>query len=396
MNIQTMDEYIEIKDKSKASKEVKHNFQIQWIDLVKKEGLSEKTLVFLFDGFSFSGALPYIEYLASSEDKSAIHKLFLNCDRVLKNDSVSNKMLVHTLSLLCTRMPTENWLIANTLDSIVKSRGKNPFTDQKTFSKYFLDVFTASYDFSIFDKLDLSDYIKNSFKKKLELNVTEAGKTPKLSESESIIIKKLQTFISGSQNSEIKPEAKPIINNPPNQNEIQRKEEIIQNPIAKIVRKWEEHIKIAHSSVDALASEIKALKSDNEIILAEKSKLKAELDKAMLLYSDCKSDSEQKGQTISNIQEKNRSLEDKIAGLEKSLEEKEIELADRKTQNSLLLRNKDVQNDAAKGKLASELSVEYRDFLSAIDSPMTVELGENMKGQMTAIFNILKKYGVNL
>jgi Skp family chaperone for outer membrane proteins len=115
----------------------------------------------------------------------------------------------------------------------------------------------------------------------------------------------------------------------------------------------------------------------------------------MQLYSNCKSDSDQKDQMISNIQEKNHSLEEKIIALEKSLEEKERELADRKTQNSLLLHDKDIQNDAAKRKLASELSVEYRDFLSTLDVNMTVELGENMKGQITTIFSILKKYGVS-
>ena len=47
--------------------------------------------------------------------------------------------------------------------------------------------------------------------------------------------------------------------------------------------------------------------------------------------------------------------------------------------------------NAFKNRVKHQLQVEYRDFLDAKDMEMTIDLGENMRIQLEAIFRVLKK-----
>ena len=46
---------------------------------------------------------------------------------------------------------------------------------------------------------------------------------------------------------------------------------------------------------------------------------------------------------------------------------------------------------AFKNRVKHQLQVEYRDFQDAKDMEMTIDLGENMRIQLEAIFRVLKK-----
>jgi len=54
------------------------------------------------------------------------------------------------------------------------------------------------------------------------------------------------------------------------------------------------------------------------------------------------------------------------------------------------------QADEGMRRLASELKIEYEDYLDAVDLPMNVDLGENMRDQLAEVFKILKKFGIEL
>lgn len=45
-------------------------------------------------------------------------------------------------------------------------------------------------------------------------------------------------------------------------------------------------------------------------------------------------------------------------------------------------------------RLANELRLEYLDYMNAKDEKMTIDLGENMRLQLSNIFEILKKSGL--
>jgi hypothetical protein len=56
-----------------------------------------------------------------------------------------------------------------------------------------------------------------------------------------------------------------------------------------------------------------------------------------------------------------------------------------------------VRNSASlEGILAHKLRLEYQDFMSAEGQPMTERLGENMRDQLKAVFEILKRNGIKL
>ena len=46
--------------------------------------------------------------------------------------------------------------------------------------------------------------------------------------------------------------------------------------------------------------------------------------------------------------------------------------------------------------IASKLNIEYKDFLSAKEMAMTIDLGENMREQFNSVFRILEKNEVRL
>ena len=47
-------------------------------------------------------------------------------------------------------------------------------------------------------------------------------------------------------------------------------------------------------------------------------------------------------------------------------------------------------------KLTEKLRFEYQDYMSAKNIPMSIDLGENMRGQLGDIFTILMKAGLDI
>lgn len=62
----------------------------------------------------------------------------------------------------------------------------------------------------------------------------------------------------------------------------------------------------------------------------------------------------------------------------------------------ILLADEQTKLPIFKNRLANKLKVEYLDFKSIDDTPMTIELGENLRDQLRDIFKILKKEEINI
>ena len=63
---------------------------------------------------------------------------------------------------------------------------------------------------------------------------------------------------------------------------------------------------------------------------------------------------------------------------------------------NIIKKEAERQNQVNLNRIASALKTDYVDFMSAIDEPMTVELGECLRLQMAEIFKILQKNGVDI
>lgn len=83
-----------------------------------------------------------------------------------------------------------------------------------------------------------------------------------------------------------------------------------------------------------------------------------------------------------NLRNENKSLSDDLSAAEEML--------------GMIDRRDARQADESTKRLASELRVEYRDFLDAADLPMDADLGENMREQLKNIFGILASNGIKL
>ena len=92
-----------------------------------------------------------------------------------------------------------------------------------------------------------------------------------------------------------------------------------------------------------------------------------------------------------------------ISGLEKQvvrqneiITAKDSEIEDRIRHAEIISMDKSKQSDAVLKRLSSELASYYEDFVSASGEDMTVEIGEILRDQLTEIYSILKKAGIEL
>ena len=105
-------------------------------------------------------------------------------------------------------------------------------------------------------------------------------------------------------------------------------------------------------------------------------------------------------QQIANQQETIAELKKKLAAAESDIftlrqdvaqrdaviAEKNAEITERIKMADVLSRDRSKQADEALQRLAARIRVEYRDFVDALDVPMSCDLGENLRLQLQSIF----------
>ena len=107
--------------------------------------------------------------------------------------------------------------------------------------------------------------------------------------------------------------------------------------------------------------------------------------------------------TITELRKKLSAAEGDIIVLKQTVEqrnaviaEKDAEIAERVKMAEVLCRDRSKQADELLQRLASKIRVEYRDFVDALDVPMSCDLGENLRLQLQSIFDILEKGGMKI
>ena len=89
-------------------------------------------------------------------------------------------------------------------------------------------------------------------------------------------------------------------------------------------------------------------------------------------------------------------LRQAVAQRDATIAEKDAEIAERVKMAEVLSRDRNKQADELLQKLASKIRIEYRDFVDALDVPMSCDLGENLRLQIQSIFDILEKGGMKI
>ena len=425
-----MEKYIEILDSlMKAKKEKKKKeptikekeaFRSAWLSLVADAGLTGSAEQFLYEGFAFCGAEPFYAYLIQTEDQNATLAAMFSGKYYGIDSNVSFRLVAHLLALMLNNNAPRNILapiIKRLPGACVNKDKKRLGTAEKTFEKYFLaelhpdvelcplaDIGTKPVFIKEFVTLvsSIMDGIENagSAKGVVVKNIAKIRKwlaDYDASQSASTDTKAEQLIPASTIVAAEKVKIVSVADNPP--------EDRVQAPKVIVTQPKEE------ASVDMIAylTELlgKAAKA-TAVVKSESTQQRAKIDALTQTLESEQSKLRGANQQIADLQDTITELRKKLSAAEGDIfvlrqtveqrdaviAEKNAEIAERVKMVEVLSRDRSKQADESLQRLASKIRVEYRDFVDALDVPMSCDLGENLRLQLQSIFDILEKGGM--
>lgn len=425
-----MEKYIEILDSlMKAKKEKKKKeptikekeaFRSAWLSLVADAGLTGSAEQFLYEGFAFCGAEPFYAYLIQTEDQNATLAAMFSGKYYGIDSNVSFRLVAHLLALMINNNATRNILapiIKRLPGACVNKDKKRLGTAEKTFEKYFLaelhpdvelcplaDIGTKPVFIKEFVTLvsSIMDGIENagSAKGVVVKNIAKIRKwlaDYDTSQSASTDTKAEQLIPASTIVAAEKVKIVSVADNPP--------EDRVQAPKVIVTQPKEE------ASVDMIAylTELlgKAAKA-TAVVKSESTQQRVKIDALTQTLESEQSKLRGANQQIADLQDTITELRKKLSAAEGDIfvlrqtveqrdaviAEKNAEIAERVKMAEVLSRDRSKQADESLQRLASKIRVEYRDFVDALDVPISCDLGENLRLQLQSIFDILEKGGM--
>lgn len=425
-----MEKYIEILDSlMKAKKEKKKKeptikekeaFRSAWLSLVADAGLTGSAEQFLYEGFAFCGAEPFYAYLIQTEDQNATLAAMFSGKYYGIDSNVSFRLVAHLLALMLNNNATRNILapiIKRLPGACVNKDKKRLGTAEKTFEKYFLaelhpdvelcplaDIGTKPVFIKEFVTLvsSIMDDIENagSAKGVVVKNIAKIRKwlaDYDTSQSASTDTKAEQLIPASTIVAAEKVKIVSVADNPP--------EDRVQAPKVIVTQPKEE------ASVDMIAylTELlgKAAKA-TAVVKSESTQQRVKIDALTQTLESEQSKLRGANQQIADLQDTITELRKKLSAAEGDIfvlrqtveqrdaviAEKNAEIAERVKMAEVLSRDRSKQADESLQRLASKIRVEYRDFVDALDVPISCDLGENLRLQLQSIFDILEKGGM--
>lgn len=425
-----MEKYIEILDSlMKAKKEKKKKeptikekeaFRSAWLSLVADAGLTGSAEQFLYEGFAFCGAEPFYAYLIQTEDQNATLAAMFSGKYYGIDSNVSFRLVAHLLALMLNNNATRNILapiIKRLPGACVNKDKKRLGTAEKTFEKYFLaelhpdvelcplaDIGTKPVFIKEFVTLvsSIMDGIENagSAKGVVVKNIAKIRKwlaDYDTSQSASTDTKAEQLIPASTIVAAEKVKIVSVADNPP--------EDRVQAPKVIVTQPKEE------ASVDMIAylTELlgKAAKA-TAVVKSESTQQRVKSDALTQTLESEQSKLRGANQQIADLQDTITELRKKLSAAEGDIfvlrqtveqrdaviAEKNAEIAERVKMAEVLSRDRSKQADESLQRLASKIRVEYRDFVDALDVPISCDLGENLRLQLQSIFDILEKGGM--
>lgn len=427
-----MEKYIEILDSlMKAKKEKKKKeptikekeaFRSAWLSLVADTGLTGRTEQFLYEGFAFCGAEPFYAYLIQTEDQNATLAAMFSGKYYGIDSNVSFRLVTHLLALMLNNNAPRNILapiIKRLPGACINKDKKRLGTAEKTMEKYFLaelrpdvelcplaDIGTKPVFIKEFVTLvsSIMDGIENAGSAK-GVAVKNIAKIRKwladydISQSVSADTKTDQVIPVPATVTAEKAKIAPAAATSP--------EEQVQIPKVVVAQSEEE----APTDMTAYLAELlgKAAKA-TAVVKAESTQQRVKIDALTQALEDEQNKLRGANQqiadqqdTITELRKKLSAAEGDIFVLRQTVEqrdaviaEKDAEIAERVKMAEVLSRDRSKQADESLQRLASKIRVEYRDFVDALDVPMSCDLGENLRLQLQSIFDILEKGGMKI
>ena len=427
-----MDKYIETLDalmkakKEKKKKEPtikeKEAFRSAWLSLVADTGLAGRAEQFLYEGFAFCGAEPFYAYLIQTEDQNATLATMFSGKYYGIDSNVSFRLVTHLLALMLNNNAPGNILapiIKRLPGACVNKDKKRLGTAEKTLEKYFLtelrpdaelcslaDIGTKPVFINEFVALvsSIMDGIENggSTKGVVVKNIAKIRKwfaDYDISQSVSADTKTDQVIHEATKITEEKANSISVADN--------SQEEKVQTPRVVVAQPEE---KVPSDMIAYLTELLGKAAKVTTVVKAESTQQRVKIDALTQTLETEQNKLHGTNQQIADLQDTITELRKKLSAAEgdifalrqavaqrdATIAERDAEIAERVKMAEVPSRDRNKQADELLQKLASKIRIEYRDFVDALDVPMSCDLGENLRLQIQSIFDILEKGGMKI
>lgn len=390
----------------------KSEFMTAWTCFAKENGYAGRAEEFLYDGFGFCGAEPFYLFLKQASDQNDILKQMFSGKNYGKESNVTFRLITHLFALMLNDEAPSNILapvIKHFPSACRNKEGKRLGTAVKTMEKYFLYVLSPTVALHPLAEINLKPEMINNFMSVLSSLTGELKQIDSLRKSAVTNIDRIEKWAGqyfetvgrvdaysgskpGESHKDLSPASEEHFTHGQRNCDLSNSEMKTSSHIDSL----QEILMHAQSLATGLLKENKEQKkriteletrdSNNSLKLEEASKKLEILETTVSGLNKEKNELEKQRLSLQNI------LDTK----EKLLEEKEKEIVERIKMSEALSRDRSRQADERLQRIASKIRIEYRDFMDALDVPMTVDLGENMRLQLLSIFEILEKGGMKI
>lgn len=427
-----MDKYIETLDalmkakKEKKKKEPtikeKEAFRSAWLSLVADTGLAGRAEQFLYEGFAFCGAEPFYAYLIQTEDQNATLATMFSGKYYGIDSNVSFRLVTHLLALMLNNNAPGNILapiIKRLPGACVNKDKKRLGTAEKTLEKYFLAELRPDAELCPLADIGTKPVFINEFVALVSSimdGIENAGSTKGVVVKNIAKIRKWfadynisQSVSADTKTDQVIPEATTITEEKAKTISVadNSQEKKVQTPRVVVAQPEE---KVPSDMIAYLTELLGKAAKVTTVVKAESTQQRVKIDALTQALEEEQNKLQGANQQISDLQDTITELRKKLSATEGDIfalrqavaqrdaviAERDAEIAERVKMAEVLSRDRNKQADELLQKLASKIRIEYRDFVDALDVPMSCDLGENLRLQLQSIFDILEKGGMKI
>lgn len=431
------------KKKKEPSKIERDQFCAAWVRLAVGEGYSERAERYLYNGVSYCGAKPFKEYIDQLENKEQGLQSFFAGKMYGTNAETTFRLLVHLFALVLNDKKSRHLvsvIIMRFPHACFNKDKKRLGNIESILLKYFfaeLDpnvcfvplaeigvkkpVFIVDFISAMeaaLTKIDPNGLSKNKVAnmEKVKQWIEEYRQLAADGNSPIIVPSNEKVYADSTCNtgdgviSAVSVPAEPVVPSVDPASEVNspviEKKPQAQRESANITA-----VAVEDTPADAATYLIDLLTKASKaatITKAEGVQQKIKIDALTQALRDEQEKTHRATQQIADQQATIAELRKKLAAAEGDIfvlrqdvthrdaviAEKDAEIEERIKMAEVLSRDRSKQADESLQRLASKIRVEYRDFVDALDVPMSCDLSENLRLQLQSIFDILEKGGM--
>lgn len=416
-HIETLNELITLKKIKghKISKTESDAFSRAWKSLVAAEGgFTDLAEQYFYDGFIFSGAKPFVDWVVSSEDQFAALNSLFKGSLFGRDTSATFRILISSLANLLSSNIGDRRLLCTVIKRVPtssKNKEKKTLGDgHKILTKYFIEELSCTTTYPDLSELDVKPAFIDDFKALMDelLSRIDFNELSTKDSATAIAVSRwlypANEQIDGAKDKKSATDQKvPAQDGTATTSAAESNASTTaapEKPLDPYEELYDTLKKAAEVSTQLQATrniaenKIITLSDANSALRRNVSSLDTQLESAKRRENDLSDQLSSCNQRMSVIVEERKDLEHRIQLLQSTILEKESEIVQRTQMMEALSKDRAKQSDEQTKRLASKLKIEYRDFLDAEGLPMSSDLGENMREQLKNIFGILIKAGI--